>query len=115
MLRKTALAIAALGAVGAATLGGIGVAQAAPGAGSSGTLFEQAGFRGASQGITGNVGDCVPVGLGTTGSLRNVTGQLTLFDDADCKGVEGVFTNDEADLGRFTLQTVRSVQIGPAN
>jgi hypothetical protein len=38
-----------------------------------------------------------------------------LFDDADCKGVEGVFTNDEADLGRFTLQTVKSVQIGAAN
>jgi hypothetical protein len=119
MLRKFALSLAALGAVGAATLGGVGVAQAAPAApaasGASAILDSGINFSEpqGSQGISGDPGKCIAVGLPTTGSIQFVSGTMTLWTGPNCNtGKSKVITSDVANLNKIGFGKTVSIFIG---
>jgi len=117
MLRKAVLSLAALGLVGAATMGAAGVAAAAPAAtGASAILDSGINFSepDGSQGIGGNVGDCVAVQLPSTGSIQFVTGTLTLFTGPKCTGKSLVVKKDVADLVKLGFGHTLSVRVGAA-
>jgi hypothetical protein len=116
MLRKTVLSLATFGAVGAALLTGIGVAQAAPApAGASAILDSGTNFSepDGSQGISGMPGECIAVQLNKTGSIQFVTGTMTLWTGANCNtGHSLVVDHDVADLNALGFGKTVSILIG---
>lgn len=118
MLRKTLLPVAVLGVLGAVVFGAVGSAGAAvpPVAGGSATLDSGTNFTepDGSQGIGGNVGDCVRVNLSGTGSIQFVTGTLTLWTRPNCTGKSLVVKADVADLPALGFGHVSSIRIGAA-
>ncbi|MGW4482226.1 hypothetical protein ACWEOE_00160 [Amycolatopsis sp. NPDC004368] len=67
-----------------------------------------------SQGISGNVGDQVDVGISETGSIQFVTGTLTLYTGPNLTGKSLVVTHDVKDLAALGFGKVQSVRIGAA-
>jgi hypothetical protein len=123
MLRKFALSLVALGAVGAATLGGVGVAQAATPAPAarpapspaSGILDSGINFSEpqGSQGLSGKGGECIAVQLPATGSLQLFDGTMTLWTGSDCKkGKSLVINKSQADLTKLGFGKTMSIFIG---
>jgi hypothetical protein len=122
MLRRTGLALTAIGVLGALALGGVGVAQAAPapepepappGAGAiidSGTNFSEPD---GSQAFDEAAGECVTVRLDLTGSIQFVSGVMTLWTGPDCAtGMSRAIDEDQPDLAAAGFGKTRSIYVG---
>jgi hypothetical protein len=65
-----------------------------------------------SQGIGGNVGDVINVGIPETGSIQFVSGTLTLFTGQNATGKSIVIKADVANLGTLGFGNTKSIRIG---